>query len=272
MNAGSAALQNLYYMFDDFTDPWIAADTVWIQHGVGRHGGFFRHWVPPLARRFRIIRPDLRGHGQSFDPGPAYRWSADDLLSDMLRLMDALHVEKMHFIGESAGGVLGLSLAARHPDRFLSVTALSSPLAIPHANLNQLVKATGHASMEEALRSLSLADWTRAQFESGGLTALDPAHAEWVVGQWSRNKVANLWGIMSVLPGLDLAAMLPSIKVPVLLLAPTRSPLTGVAQQKQMAAMIPAARAEAIDGRAHEIYVDKSDACIAAFTRFVDSL
>jgi len=72
----------MHYEVDDFTDPWKSAETIWIQHGFGRSSRFWYHWVPPLARDYRVVRRDMRGHGQSADPGPSYAWSVDDLLSD----------------------------------------------------------------------------------------------------------------------------------------------------------------------------------------------
>ncbi len=41
----------IYYELDDFTDPWKASDTIWIQHGFGRSGRFWCHWVPALSWR-----------------------------------------------------------------------------------------------------------------------------------------------------------------------------------------------------------------------------
>jgi len=66
----------MYYEVDDFTDPWVTEkETVWLQHGVGRSTKFWYHWVPALARHYRVVRRDMRGHGQSADPGPNHTWS-----------------------------------------------------------------------------------------------------------------------------------------------------------------------------------------------------
>ena len=65
---------SIYYELDDFTDPWRESDTIWIQHGFGRSGKFWFHWVPSLSRRYRVLRVDMRGHGRSGDPpaGPSF--------------------------------------------------------------------------------------------------------------------------------------------------------------------------------------------------------
>ena len=120
----------MHYEVEDFTDPWKPAQTVWIQHGFGRSSRFWYHWVPPLAGHYRVVRRDMRGHGQSADPGPDYQWSVDDLLNDMKGFLDALGLDRVHYVGESVGGILGIAFAARWPERFKSMTLCATPTAI----------------------------------------------------------------------------------------------------------------------------------------------
>lgn len=57
---------DLYYQVDDFTDPWgPAAETVFLLHGNAESGEAWRAWIPHLGRRFRVVRPDMRGFGRS---------------------------------------------------------------------------------------------------------------------------------------------------------------------------------------------------------------
>src|SRR6185312_12302335 len=69
-----------------------------------------------LKDKFRVLRYDQRGHGQSEVPDGHYAF--DTLLADALGLMDALSIRKAHFAGLSMGGATALGLAERHPDRF----------------------------------------------------------------------------------------------------------------------------------------------------------
>jgi hypothetical protein len=52
------------------------------------------------------LRHDMRGHGQSANPGSDHKWSAEELLLDMKGFLDALGLEQMHYLGESIGGTL----------------------------------------------------------------------------------------------------------------------------------------------------------------------
>lgn len=68
-----------------------------------------------LAERFRVVRYDSRGHGRSpVPPGP---YSMDDLADDVIALLDRLGVVKAHVVGLSLGGMMGIRLAARNPER-----------------------------------------------------------------------------------------------------------------------------------------------------------
>jgi crotonobetainyl-CoA:carnitine CoA-transferase CaiB-like acyl-CoA transferase len=60
--------------------------------------------------------------GQSADPGPNHAWSVDELLTDIKGLLDALNFDRVHYIGESIGGLLGIACAVRWPERFKRLT------------------------------------------------------------------------------------------------------------------------------------------------------
>jgi pimeloyl-ACP methyl ester carboxylesterase len=108
--------QKSHYISNDFSDPWKPHDTILIQHGFGRHAEFWYHWIPVLARKYRVIRRDLRGHGRSSYPkaGDKYEYDADTILGEIVDILDQLGVDKVHFLGESTGGMLGEMLAARY--------------------------------------------------------------------------------------------------------------------------------------------------------------
>ena len=71
----------LFYRVDDFTDPWTRAPTVLLLHpGMGSSQRLFG-WVPHLARHYRVVRPDTRGHGRS-EPGDLGTLSHDRLCAN----------------------------------------------------------------------------------------------------------------------------------------------------------------------------------------------
>ena len=74
-----------------------------------------------LSKSFQILRYDYRGHGKTEAYGD--RASIDDLASDLLELLDSLHIDRFHFVGLSLGGMLGMHMAASYPARVQSLVA-----------------------------------------------------------------------------------------------------------------------------------------------------
>ena len=76
--------------------------------------------VEVFKNRYRILRYDTRGHGRSAASTAPYTF--DLLVSDVIGLMNALSIEKAHYVGLSLGGMTGLGVALGHGDRLLSLT------------------------------------------------------------------------------------------------------------------------------------------------------
>jgi pimeloyl-ACP methyl ester carboxylesterase len=261
----------MHYEVDDFTDPWTTAETIWIQHGFGRSSRFWYHWVPPLASQYRVLRRDMRGHGQSADPGPSYVWSVDELLNDMKGFLDTLGLDRVHYVGESVGGILGVAFAARWPERFSSMTLCATPTAIRPPI--QKLFAVGYENWEIALGKLGPGGWVKELIErGGGLGGANPAHVEWIISEWSKTPTRVLQGLCRMVPSVDITPLLAQVKVPTLVLAPARSPLTPLTEQVMIRDSIPGARIAVIEGRGHEIYVDDADGCTSALLKFLRSL
>ena len=261
----------MYYEIDDYTDPWLSSkETVWLQHGVGRSSKFWYHWVPALARDYRVLRRDMRGHGQSADPGPNHVWSIDELVNDMRAFMDAIGLQQAHYVGESIGGILGVVFAARWPERLKSLTICNSPTTIRRAGGEALSGRYG--DVWSALAAEGSKGWGRLLIEQKIISGKDPRHIEWVLNEWAKTPTHVLQGITRTLDGADTMPMLPQIQAPTLVLAPARSPITSLSDQIAMRTLIPKARIAVVEGPGHEIYVDEPEECISALLKFLRSL
>ena len=259
-----------YYERDDFTDPWTKSETVWIQHGYGRSSRHWYHWVPRLAREYCVLRRDLRGHGQSTDPGPAYVWTVEDLLEDMLGFLDAVGLEKVHYVGESVGGILGIAFAARWPERFKSMTLVAAPTAIhPHV---QEMFAIGRRNWVTAMGEVGGDGWAMELAQRGNAdpnVLNNPGQAQWLLQEWSKTPRHVLQGLARLAAVVDVAPLLPQVKVPTLILAPGNSPITSLGEQVMIRQTIPDARIAVVDRPGHEIYLSSANECIGALLPFL---
>ena len=77
--------------------------------------------VQALARNYRVIALDNRGHGKSDKPHDTKQYGLE-MVEDIVRLLDHLKIKKAHVVGYSMGAIITFKLLATHPDRLLSAT------------------------------------------------------------------------------------------------------------------------------------------------------
>src|SRR5262249_54430178 len=91
---------------------WLSSARVnWALPGISGH----------LAKDYRVIALDVRGHGLSDKPAKEEAYGPE-LVKDVVRLLDHLKIKKAHIVGYSMGGIIAGNFIARHPDRVLSGT------------------------------------------------------------------------------------------------------------------------------------------------------
>nr|BAH89874.1 2-hydroxymuconic semialdehyde hydrolase [uncultured bacterium] len=101
-----------------------AGDPVLFIHGSGPGAGDQSNWqlaLPALGDRFLCLAPDLVGYDQSTHPDPAPRGPREWMrlwVDQLIGLLDALNIEKVHLVGNSLGGAIALNLLIEKPERF----------------------------------------------------------------------------------------------------------------------------------------------------------
>ena len=98
-------------------------DVVLCLHGWPQHWYEWRHLMPALADRHRVLALDLRGFGASDAPRRGYE--KENMASDVLAVLDALGLERVKLVGHDWGGWIGFLLCLREPRRFERFLALN---------------------------------------------------------------------------------------------------------------------------------------------------
>ena len=90
--------------------PWLV-----LSNSLAADHTMWEPQIPLLASRYRVLRYDTRGHGQSGAPEGPYTLSG--LVDDVVRILDHHGIDTASFMGLSLGGMTGLGLAIGHGDR-----------------------------------------------------------------------------------------------------------------------------------------------------------
>lgn len=100
-------------------------------HGFTGHRDDFIGVLPELAKKRRVVVPDLRGHGDSVDAAGPYGWNFDQLVRDLVDLLDHFQIERCDLFGHSMGGMLTLRFALEHPERIRSLLLMCTAPELP---------------------------------------------------------------------------------------------------------------------------------------------
>ena len=231
----------LRYFVDDFTDPWRSADTVIMVHGFAEGAEAWRGWVPYLARRYRVVRLDLRGFGASTAMPESYAWSMDRLLDDVRALAAHLGVSQAHLVGAKSGGSMVLQLAARDPGFVRSVVGVTPPTTAAAAAANWLAQ----------IESEGVVAFARSTMAGRLGTQATPAEVEWWVQNiQGRSPRSTLIGYLRWVHGLDLRNEVQKIRCPTLIITTTGSGLRTVEGVKEWQSKIRGSRLEILESDA----------------------
>ncbi|RKQ92173.1 3-oxoadipate enol-lactonase [Solirubrobacter pauli] len=211
-------------------------------------------WKPQaraLARRFRLVRYDTRGHGGSdTPPGP---YTIGDVGRDVLDLLDHLGVERTHFAGLSLGGMTGQWLAINAPERIEKLVLLCTSPKMGPAQVWIDRAKTVREQGTEAIVDGTFERWFTADYRAEhDLSAL----RDMFVGVDDEG-YARCCGIIET---MDLTDGLPNISAPTLVIAGAQDPATPPAEHAEViAGAIPRARLEVLDPAAHLASVERAD-------------
>lgn len=217
--------------------------------------------IPALARKFRVIRYDSRGHGGSIaEPGP---YSIAMLGQDALAIMDALALPKTHWLGLSLGGMVGQWLLAHAPARLgrvvLANTSSFMPDARPWNTRIVNVQKNGMASVTGAV----IERWFTPEFQSR-----NPAAVERIADMLRLTPTQGYIAACAAVRDMDQRETIRRANNPTLVIAGTRDPATPPSLCKNIVEAIADAQYVEFD-TAHLSNIEEPEAFTSAVITFL---
>jgi 3-oxoadipate enol-lactonase len=251
----------MHYVVDDFTDPWTKPETILLLHGNAESSAAWYAWVPHLARRYRVVRPDRRGFGASTPMPRDYEWSFDALIDDHVRLMDALGIDRFHLVGAKWGGTLARVFAARRPERVATLTVVGTPAAARPGGeiIPKLI-----AEFEQR----GLKDWVQRTMGMRLGSSFPPEGAAHWIDFMSRAPVSSLIGFQAI-NYADISAEIPKIKCPTLVITTEGSGLASIEENRAWQRKIAKSRLLVLPGDSYHVALTDPHACAKATLEFI---
>lgn len=215
-------------------------------HAMGTSHRIWDLQMPALSDRFRILRYDWRGHGDTDAPEGPY--TLNQFEADAVGLMDALDLPKVHWVGISTGGMIGQGLGISHGDRIASLSLCNTtPQSSPWyrgwvAERQAVVRRNG---------MVPVWDMTKRLWFTDGYVDAAPADYHAVREVFVATKVPGYLGGTSAVADLAYRDHLHRITCPVRIIAAGADPVTPVDHSEAIRDRIQGAEMTVIEGQRH---------------------
>jgi len=239
------------------------APVVLFSNSLGTRLEMWDPQMPALTQRFRALRYDSRGHGESAAPEGPY--TIELLAADALGLLDALGLERVHFCGLSKGGMVGQMLGAAHGERLLSLTLCSTACYMEPKHLwDERIKVANEQGMA-ALADAVVERWFTPAFRA------EPSILVERVRQMVLNTPAQGYAACcAAIRDMDLREAITAIRVPTRIIVGADDPATPPAKAEEIQERIPGSRLEVIPDAAHLVNIEQDVAFDASLLAFLD--
>ena len=229
-------------------------------HSLGTSGQVWDAQAEALSNSFRVIRPDMRGHGlTTLVEGPG---SIEQYARDALAVLDALGVETAHVAGLSIGGLIAQSLAAQAPGRVRSLILCDTAMVIPPPESWRARAALVREKGMQAVVDPVIARWVTPAFldapETAGLRAV-----------LLRTPAEGYAAAAEAIADFDHSTKTPTLDVKALVIVGEKDEATPVAAAEAMHAALRGSKLVVLPGAAHIPTVEFPEAVTAAMVDFL---
>jgi 3-oxoadipate enol-lactonase len=221
----------LHYALSGLPD----APVLILSNSLGTNFSMWDGQAPDFEKRFRLLRYDMRGHGQSSAPPPPY--AVPDLARDILSLADSLSIPRFHFCGLSIGGMIGMSLALQAPDRLHKLVLSNTAPKIGTLEFwNTRIQTVQSRGMKEVAGAVT------ARWFTPGFQQASPEKVASAIRVLESLDPQGYVGGCTAVRDVDFRENVSQIRTPTLVISGTHDPAASPADGRFLAEQIPGAR------------------------------
>ncbi len=211
------------------------ASLVAFSNSLGTNTRMWDPQIPTLRTRYRVLRYDSRGHGDSSSPAGPY--TIAQLAADFMALLDALGMSHCCFCGLSMGGMIGLWLAVNYPSRVKALVVANSAARIGTADTwNRRIAEVQEDGMHSVARNV-IARWFTSGFRA--------QHPDTVASLQEMLETTDPRGYTAccgAIRDMDQRAAISTVAVPTLIISGASDPVTPPSEGEALAASIVGAK------------------------------
>jgi 3-oxoadipate enol-lactonase len=243
----------------------VDAPVITLSHSLATTLEMWRPQMQALLNRFRVLRYDVRGHGESeVPPGP---YTLRQLAEEVRGLLAEIGIRRTHFVGLSMGGMIGQQLALDYPQLVESLVLADTLSAYPPEAKSmwwgRINAASGPHGMEPLVEP-TMSRWFTGPFLQAGSESLD-----WVREMIRRTPSAGFIGCCRALMELNLTERLGGINVPTLIIVGRQDPTTPVSGAEVIQEAIAGSQLVVIENAAHLSNIEQPKAFDNALLSFL---
>jgi 3-oxoadipate enol-lactonase len=236
-------------------------------HSLACNLSMWDEQVRALQGRYRVLRYDTRGHGQTEAPAGAY--GLEQLADDLKGLLAGLGIAATHFVGLSMGGMIGQVFALKYPAMVQSLVLCDTTSRYPSgaaAVWEERIKTVGAKGMEPMVAP-TLERWFTAPFRARRKDVVDK------VGAMIRSTpAAGYIGCCHALPKINVTERLRDVRCPALVIVGEEDPGTPVDMARDIQAALPVAELAVLCRASHLSNVEQPGEFNRVLGGFLDKL
>jgi 3-oxoadipate enol-lactonase len=253
---------HIRYQFDGPED----APLVTMSHSLAATHRMWDWQMPALQDKYRVLRYDTRGHGETDAPDGPY--DLETLASDLFGLLDALEIESTHFVGLSMGGMIGQKAALMNQSRFKSLSLCDTSSRVPPQAAPVWESRIRLAEVEgmTALIQQTIERWFSLAFEK---QAKQDIHK--IRNMIRDTPVKGFIGCCHAIAALDLTDQIDAIKLATLLVVGEDDPGTPVEAHEVIRDRISGSELVVLKNALHFSNIEQRDAFNETLVGFLDA-